>query len=259
MEEKEKIEEKIEEKTGRSSILDDYRASYPDEANEPDDAKLYDFAHKRHSDLQGKYEGLSGANNGIAELIGKDPRFGAFLSEIAGENPKSVPYAFASVFGKGAMGLEGGDLEDFEAGYKEYTEKQAQSESEQREASENFKKSLSNLFEFIKKNNLDEEAGGKLYEGIMNLGESFLMGIVPDEVFDLVYKGLNYEKDVQEAADTGFVEGKGEVVEAKMKQKTEKNPVPNLNGVSKGGTEKQAKISPVKKKGSFYDAFKEDN
>jgi len=239
---------------GRALILEAYKTANPDRTEDPQDDELYDFAHNRYSDLDNRYNELSGANNRLAGIISKDPRIGAVVSMISGEKPKSLPYAFSSVFGKDATGLEGSDLEDFESGYQEYLKAEQRRNSDTEEANKNFEESIGRLFDYIKTNKLDDEKGEQLYDGVLNLGKSFLMGIIPNEIFDLIYKGLNYDNDVQDAADTGFVEGKNTVVEAKMKNKTQPDVVPNLEDGTRRNTPQRR--TPAKR-GSFYDAFKE--
>jgi hypothetical protein len=50
-----------------------------------------------------------------------------------------------------------------------------------------------------------EQVAGRAIKHIFN---RLSIGVIPNELIDLVYKGLNYEKDIQEAANMGFVEGK---------------------------------------------------
>ena len=239
---------------GRDALLAAYKTSNP-EGPEPDDSSLYDFAHSRYSDLENKYNNLNGANMRLASLVDKDPKLGAVMSMIAGDKPKSFPYAVASVYGKEPFDLEGDDLEEFEKGYAENLAKLAESEKERQQAMKNIESYNKTLIDYGKKNSLSEDQVNEINDGIMQMADNILMGIIPTELIDMVYKGLNYDKDVQEAADTGFVEGKNTTVEAKMKEKTAMNSVPDFgNGSGAGGVKKPV----TRKKGSFYDAFTEE-
>jgi hypothetical protein len=51
---------------------------------------------------------------------------------IADENPKSFPYAVASVYGKEPFDLEGDALDEFEAAFGKRTGKEAGNEKYQR-------------------------------------------------------------------------------------------------------------------------------
>jgi hypothetical protein len=56
------------------------------------------------------------------------------------------------------------------------------------------------LNQYVKDKGLTDEQSTEIHSGIMTLADNLLMGVIPVELIDLVYKGLNYEKDVQEVA-----------------------------------------------------------
>ena len=94
-----------------------------------------------------------------------------------------------------------------------------------------------------------------LNSGIYQIMDNGLMGIIPMEFIDLVWKGMNYEKDVQEAADTGFVEGKNEKIDTyRMKRKTA-NKMPDFGN---GSVMSKAPVANKGRKGSFFDALEEE-
>jgi hypothetical protein len=237
---------------GRAAMLARYRGKNPEAGDDIDDEALWEYANNGHSELEGKYNQLNGANTRLAELVGKDPRLASVLSMLAGDNPKSLPYAVGTVYGKDFMD---GDLDEFEAGYQENLKRLAESKKTQAEAEKNIGESISNIEKYAAENGLSEEQAKELYAGIMDFAENLLMGKIPAELVDLVYKGLNYEKDVQEAADTGFVEGKNEKVTATMKTKTDSSIPPSLG--TGANTGKVNKARPPKKKGSFFDEVKD--
>jgi len=240
---------------GRDSLAEAYKADNP-ESGEPDDNSLYDYANTRHANLQKKYDDLNGANVRLADLVSKDPRLGAVLSMISGDKPKSFPYSVASVYGKEPFDLSGDDLDEFEKGYQENLAQLANSKKEQEDAMKNIETYNKTLDDFAKENSLTPDQKSEVHSGIMQLADNILMGNISKDLIDLVYKGLNYEKDVQDAADTGFVEGKGEVVKAKMKEKTTPGAIPDF-GNGTGAKAKQSKGVFQPRPGSVYDNLKE--
>jgi hypothetical protein len=237
-----KKKEQKEELKGRAAALSAYREANPDVQEEPDDDMLHDFHGSRYSELEGKYNKLNEPNIRLAEQVTKDPRLAALFSEIAGENPKSFPYAVGRIFGKEGWGLEGKDLEEFEAGYQENLKQLAESEKLREQATENIGKYETTLSQYVTDNGLTEEQSSEIHNGIMKVADNLLMGIVPVELIDWVRKGLNYEKDVQEAVDTGFAEGKNANIDAKLK-KPEVGAVPDLGNNSGAG---KNKVKPPK-------------
>jgi hypothetical protein len=237
---------------GRAAMLARYRGNNPEAGDDIDDEALWEYANNGHAELEGKYNQLNGANSRLAELVGKDPKMASVLSMLAGDNPKSMPYAMGTVYGRDFMD---GDLEEFEAGYQENLKQLAESKKVQAEAEKNIGESILNIEKYVAENGLPEEQAKGLHAGIMDFAENLLMGKIPVELVDLVYKGLNYEKDMQEAADTGFVEGANKKVRATMKAKTDPSIPPSLG--TGANTGEVSKPRPPKKKGSFFDAVKE--
>jgi hypothetical protein len=226
---------------GRAAALEAYKAANPDLQEEPDDDLLHDFHRSRyskledrHNELEGKYGELSGVNTRLYELVAKDPRLGAVLSMITEENPKSFPYAVAKVYGKAPFDLEGDALEEYESGNKDYLKHVEEIKEQKKQQEKNIETYVSTLSQYAKNKNLAEDQTSEIHKGIVQLAEDMLMGIISTDIIDLVYKGMNYEKDVQEAADTGFVEGKNDVVDAKLKKPTISS-IPDLGNATGAG------------------------
>ena len=238
--------------TGRDAILEMYRTANPNTEGDPTDDDLLGFAHQRHSDIEGRYNDLLGANQGLADKVAADPRMGAFLSMIAGEDSRSVPFAVGNVFGRDWLD---GDLEEFEKGYQEHLARLAESRAEQEQAAKNIEEYQKNLETFAKENELTEEQAAQLNDAIYADAENFLMGNIPVEYIDYKWKGMNYEKDVQEAAETGMVEGRNQTIEVKKKKVTGEAPLPDLGNGTGAGVSRVAK--KIQKKGSFFDELKE--
>jgi hypothetical protein len=217
---------------GRSGILEMYRASNPETGEEVDDETLYEFARSRYADLEGRHRELSGANSRLAELVTKDPKLGALLSTVAGEDARSMPYAIGKIYGREPF--EADDLDEFERGYQERL-------AEWEGTKANFEKYLSDLKAYASAEGLTEAQEDEVHGIIMAIQDDFLHGKIPAEFIAIVHKGLNYDKDVQDAADTGYVEGKNENVTAQLKRKTAAE-TPNPTAGSGSGKVKRASV-----------------
>jgi len=242
--------EQIETPKGRAGVLAKWKTANPDSEGDPTDDDLWGFAGKDYDGLKGKYNEMNGANVKLAELVAQNPQLGAFLSEIVGEGSKSVPYALGKVFGKDWVDA---DPEEFEKGYQDNLARLAESKSEQEQAAKNIQEYKANLEKFKVDNELDDAQISELNDAIFADAENFLMGNISPEYIDYKWKGMNYDKDIQEAADTGFVEGKNEVVSAKMQEKTSDSPIPDLSDGTGAG---RSKPLPRKQKKNFFDEIK---
>jgi hypothetical protein len=149
---------------------------------------------------------------------------------VDGENPKHPYYALGSVYGKEGWGLEGEDLEEFEAGYQENLKRLAESEKLREQAVENIREYESTLARNAKDNGLTEEQSSEVHNGIVQLADNLLMGII----IDLVYKGMNCEKDMDAAVNTGRIQGLGEKIDVKLK-KQESKTIPDLGNATGAG------------------------
>jgi len=231
-EKEEAAEVAVETPTGRAAILEAFRAANPDMEGDPEDDALFGFAHDR-------YGKVSEANTRLAERVAADPRAGAMLAMFTGEG-KSLPYAMASVYGKDWLD---GEMEDFEAGYQENLKRLAESKAEQEQAAKNIEQYRTTLATFAKDNDLDEAQLATLDDAIYTTAENFLMGIIPAEFIEGMWKGMNHDKDVEEAAATGFVEGKNDAIDMK-KRKDAIKPLPDLASGSGAG---KPRVAPEQK------------
>jgi hypothetical protein len=229
---------------GRAALLEAYRNLNPDLTEEPDDSSLFDFAHNRYAELEGKHGKLTEANQRFAEMVSKDPRLAAVMAELAGEEPKSLPYAVASIYGKEPF--EGEDLEEYERGHQEYLKRHAESEQERQKAVENLKQYEATLKKYGADNGLADDQLAAVHDGVMQLADGILTGMIDVPLIDMVYKGLHYEQDVQEAADTGFNEGRNDRIDARLKSPTVAAPdLRDGSGAGKRPAKKRENLSTV--------------
>lgn len=242
----------VETPRGRAGVLAKFQQANPDFQGDPSDDDLWGYAGQDYDDVKGKYKEMSGANVKLAELVAQNPQLGAFLSKIVGEESKSVPYALGEVFGKDWIDA---DPEEFEKGYQANIARLAESTAEQEQAAKNIQEYKANLEKFKADNGLDDTQIAELNDAIYADAENFLMGNISPEYIDYKWKGMNYDKDVQEAAVTGEVEGRNQAIEVKKRKITGDTPLPDLaNGTGAG---KNRTIPNKRKKKSAYDDMEE--
>jgi hypothetical protein len=235
--------------TGRAKMLAIYKQANPELTDEPDDEALYNYGAEAH----GKHKRLAEANGRLADLMTRDPRLAAAIGMIAGDEPKSLPYAIGKVYGKDAF-KEETDLEEFEQGYQESLQRLAESEKLLKQAQENIKTYEDALLQYGKDNSLTDEEVDAIHAGVIELANNILMGNIPVTLIELIHKGQNYDKDVAAAADTGYIEGKNEKIDAKMKN-FRGGAMPDLSATTGAGGGRTAPVERPKK--SFFDGMEE--
>ena len=233
---------------GRDAFIAMMQEKNPDYNPESDD-QLFDDVHTMHSEMKGQLDKHQESNSKLAGLVAKDPKFGATLGMVAGEG-KSFPYAVAKVYGKQPFELEGDDLEEFEKGYQENIQQLATSKAAQDEAKKNIENYFAALDKYCTDNGISEEEKAVLNDKIYAMADNFLNGIIGEEVITYVDKGSNYDKDVQDAAEAGKVEGMNQKIDAKLKKP--EAAMPDMGTKTTGG----AKKMPAQENKSFYAPIK---
>ena len=238
---------------GRAAYKARYKQNNPDASDDVDDDTLYDDALSSLTDAQSKYNELAGSNKRLAEIVVKDPKAGAILSMMAGEDGKSMAYAIAKVFGDDFKNLEGDDLEEFEKGYKEHLEQVDADKKAIEEANVNIAQFYTDLTTFVDDEKLSQTEADKLHDAISEYAVGILNGKIPKEFIDFLWKGINYDKDVESAAKAGEIEGKNTVIRPELRKVAEvKNARPGVSADSEDGNRQ-----PVRVKKSFYDDIKD--
>lgn len=236
---------------GRAGVLAKFMKANPEYQGEPTDEELWGYAGEDYDSVKGSHKKNMEDQAKFGEFLANNPRFGGIIGSSYGEGEDKVPV------GK-AIGRAYGDIlqedDDFWEGVKEYESSQAQSREEQEQAQNNFQESLKRFDQYVTDNQLPEERKAAIYEGLMQLAESFLMGDIPTEIFELIDKGQTSDQRVQEAADTGFVEGKGEVVRPALRKLTSDAHIPDMAGGTGAG---KNKTRGKKQGGSYYDSMEE--
>ena len=227
--------------TGKEAILAILKTKNPKYEPENDEQLMSDF-HDHHQEIAAELENHRSTNAKLAEHITKDPRNGAMFSMMA--EGKSTPYIMGKVFGNDMKNLEGQDAEEFEAGYQEQLTQLAKSKQLQEQASANFEKSDELISKVCSDNQLDESKSSEIREAIMEYAEDLLMGNIPESLILEIIKGKNYDQDVQEAAETGKVEGLNQKVDMVTKPK---EIIPDMGTKTIGNKLNKRPLSPLER------------
>ena len=242
MEDEEKVIEQTP-KRGRDKYMELMKGKNPEYAPVDDD-QLLDDAYGEMASRDEELGKHRGANEKLAGSIAKDPRFASVISMMHGDEPVSYARAHARVYGK-----EIEDSDEFEQGYQENLAQLAQSKGAQDEAVANIEKSMADLDAYCEKAGLDEAGKEAVKQKGYELADNLLMGIISVKDWELIDKGVNYDQDIQEAADAGQAEGANKKIDIQLKSKKD-TAMPNFTNMSGAGKNKPAK---EKTKGSFYD------
>ena len=237
---------------GRAAYKARLKERKPDVPDDIGDDDLFDDALSSLSDTQSKYDELVGSNKRLAELVSKDPKLAALLTMIAGDNPKSIQYAVGKLFGRDLLEADDEGLDEFEKGYQEHLQGLSRDREALEEASKNIETYQRTLDKFGKSNGLKEDALDLLGDAVEKLAVDVLKGNISESFIDFVWKGMNYEKDVEDAAAAGEAEGKNKVVAPQLRKMADVAPTGGTPSTSRG-TDRPSSA----RKRSFYDDVKD--
>lgn len=204
---------------GRKAAIKRWMEANPDFEGDPQDDDLYDYTIGQSDEWKSKYDKQNEVNSALANRISEDPRLGALIAGLmdtdeAG-NKRNPAYVLAKLYGKDFL-EDDEALKSLNDGYAEYLEGVKRTEEEGRKAQENFLESMSKVDAYANREGLSDEKVEELRQALVQAADDMINGKFSDDFIATVAKGLSYDADVQEAADTGFVEGKNEKVSMKF-------------------------------------------
>lgn len=180
----------------------------------------------------------------IADALKNDPRIAQLLSDIV-SGKRGAAGSLARYFGKDFLSAEEGspEYEEILEAEEERKAEQEASEASKKEYQSNLEKSMPEVEAYCK------EKGYQVDEFLDNawnkLIRPVLSGLYSREVCEFIEKGFNYDKDINDASEAGYIKGRNENIH-KMKEE-------RGDGMPKISGSETIKEKPKKKENSFLD------
>lgn len=155
----------------------------------------------------------------MREYFLKDPKMASMLSESM-ERGSMSPSTFAKYYGKDLLTMSDDteELEKVEKANQEYLARVADSENLRKEQEKNLQETMDNLQKFSVGKKMTEEEASKFLNDVYDIVESCLKGSISTEQFEMFYKGIKHDEDVQSAAEAGVAEGRNQKIDKNKKQ-----------------------------------------
>lgn len=228
---------------GRAAMMAMYKERNPETSDEVDDDTLFDWAgqgYTQHDEMKGKYDGLNSANEKLAAVVAEDPRFAKFMAMVAhGEN---LMYALGKNFGNLLDELSEGDLEQLRKGQEEF-------KGQFSKVRDNFNSYQASLKKYGEANGLEQELVDRIDDAINDIADAFADRVIPEELIELVHKGLEADNISIAELEAAKVAGANDAIDAMKGKKAEASPVPDVQG-SKQKTDKAAQTAKFNDKKS---------
>ena len=99
-----------------------------------------------------------------------------------------------------------------------YLEQISEGEELSRQFEENAPKSMEELNAWCEENDVDNETKRSVIEKMYSLMDDLMVGKLPLDFFDLCYKGMTHDDDVDMAKEAGKAEGRSQKVSEKLRK-----------------------------------------
>ncbi len=195
--------------TSRGVIVKRLIKHFPDRNFDSDD-ELFDVLADFDSNLDERFEKLRNDQTKLARIFTSNPKMAGFISTvIEGEDPLIACVRYF-----------GGDV--LECAYDEnrlmqlrkendlYLERMQSFAKTQKEIEENWKLSAKSIERFKEAKGMTDEEFDIFMEKVCHLCEHVFMCDFSFEVLDTLFKGVNYDTDVDIAEQTGEVKGRNQ-------------------------------------------------
>ena len=118
---------------------------------------------------------------------------------------------------------------------KKWLAKRSEAEKADKEAEENFAKSVETLKAFQAENNLSDEEAIAVFDMVQKIGKDMVMGIYEPESLMMAYKAMKHDKDVSDARTEGEIAGRNTRIKEQMRKGDNLPPLPPALG-GQGGS-----------------------
>lgn len=192
------------------------------------------------SDFSKQYREEIEANESLVNLFENHSEFGALARELNKNPDASFHQALYRVIGDGEQNIVPDKKEDPEA-YAEYMiakkEREREEARAQKEKEQNLQTSEQAVKKFRETNDFGEQDINNIMSKAHEMIQSISKGKVTEEFLDIMAKGMNYEKAMEETSKEAERKGRNAGA-TKMRKKKKGDGIPKLSG--KGGSSKKS-------------------
>lgn len=198
-----------------------------DNAADAVDEKIISLLDKYDAEL----EGFRSNDKRVRELFDSDPRSGRFFVNWMASGGNPIQYLL-DIFGpelKEALESEEGRARIVESTNK-YLERKAENEKGETERMANYEQSVNDLAAFAQEKGLSDEQAVAVFEKVNQIAFDVIDGKYSREAYEMAYKAMNYDGDVESARQEGEVAGKNAKIEEKLGKVTKRPEMPPAIG-----------------------------
>lgn len=229
--------------TSRDRIRERLMKEYPDtdfnaeNASDVENDSIVSLLEKYDKEL----EGYRSNNDRVSKLFDSDPRAGRFFVNWMASGGNPIQYLL-DIFGPElteAMESEEGRAKIVESTNK-YLERKAENEKGEAERMANYEQSINDLTAFAEEKGLSEEQAVAVFEKVNQIAYDAIDGKYSREAYEMAYKAMNYDGDVEKARTEGEVTGRNAKIEERLGKVNKKPEMPPSLGGQGGAVAEPA-------------------
>lgn len=244
-------------KTSKERIRERLAKEYPDtdfnaeNASDVESDSIVSLLEKYDAEL----EGYRSNNDRVSKLFDSDPRAGRFFVNWMASGGNPIQYLL-DIFGPElteAMESEEGRAKIVESTNK-YLERKAENDKRAAEVMANYEQSVNDLTAFAEEKGLSEEQAVAVFEKVNQIAFDAVDGKYTREAYEMAYKAMNYDGDVEKARTEGEVTGRNAKIEERLGKVNKKPEMPPSLGGQGGAV---AEPAPRKDADPMLEAMRE--
>lgn len=212
--------EKEVKKSRRDSFRENFKSRHPD-VNMDDEESYYSALDDEYNSNQDELTRYRDSNKKLNDMFMENPQAAYFMNDLL-DGKKKMGVAliehFGSLFKDAVNDPSPENVKEFADALDEHAKRIKKNDELQAAFESNIDKSEATIEEWASKNNMKPEQIDAVRDYINQQFGNLVSGIITPELLDFAYKGLNYDKDVAAAQETGMAEGRKQRIKEKLRK-----------------------------------------
>lgn len=219
------------------------KEKYPDKEF-VDEEEIYGQALDDHNGFKTQLEEYEGNEQKLRDMMTADPRSAQFLTDMY--NGKSPWANYIRIFGPELKdSLDDPEtIEQIKEAEREYVERVARNKELEAEYEQNIAATQNLLQSYQEEKGLSEEQMEQAVAVWLGITKDSLTGKLTQETLDMIIKAINYDQDIEQAAEEGEIAGRNAKIIEKLKKRTEGDGTMPLGG-------KNGAVEPPRRRSIF--------
>lgn len=240
-------------RNSRELLLERVSKSFPDRVFDNDD-RFFDSLLEYEDNLRQRYDYLCQDQLKLADIFMSNPRMAEFIGDVlAGDDALA---ACVRHFGRDILECVGDErrLADLERENEEFTRRVRAGEQLQREMEENWQHSARAIARFKAHKGMSDEEFEDFLDRVHHVCEHVFMHDFTTEILELLFKGINYDLDLDNTERIAEIRGRNERIMSEHPLH-EGSPLPQLSGTGGGenANENRSAAFGFRRRGSVWD------